>query len=432
MAVLIAGLAVSVVEVLSRPFAGAILAYTVVLPLAAVSMGLSRASANRVGWRGLLAAADVAIVIGAGGSIIRPGIDRFLSLPLFAVVLLVLLAAVAMGSLLTARGLPAAASEVRRSTKQRLLLVALIATWAGYFLTFYGSLDLSGFRGLLDLVGFVGAPVAVILLLVVTWWLGSSWLLAAYALSGLAAAAATGLTGPSGAFFGAFCVLGLGAAAVGPRESRPENPPQGSSRRSSAATIWLGIGALLYAPTVLWGMFPIGVIVDCFEACAQPIAGAGILVALTVLSVLVVASAAFVSVAGGSAASAARPFYTLSFASAVLVIVEIGMGLADIAPFGFLPAAAPAATLVAIGSAAGWLRPAWLAGTSRGAAWSAAAVVFIWVAASVGGFGAGWAAIVAVPAAALIAIGMAVESARSAGPVEEAPVRDASVDAQFA
>jgi hypothetical protein len=232
--------------------------------------------------------------------------------------------------------------------------------------------------------------------------------------------------------YAAFAVVGIVAAIAGPREVIPDTQPDRRSGPLAVATAWLGLGAILYVPSVLWGLFPRGVIVDCFDACPRPIPGAGLLVAITAVSVLVVGATALAYAGGGARAGPTRWLLGLSLVAGLLVIVEVALGLGGIPPFAFLPAAGPAAMLVTLGSLAGLVRPSWLSATSGPAAVSAALIGIAWIGVSFLGPGSSPYQVVAIPAAALVAMGIALESARSGRLASPATApTDASVDAQI-
>jgi hypothetical protein len=404
-------------DVVSRPFAGAITGQALVLPLAAIAIGLARESQRRAGWRPMLAAADAALVLGASVPILRPELERFIGAPPLAVLVVAVVGLVALASLLTTRGYVDERSRIDRSSRHRTLLLLLTILWLTYLVAIVALRAPEGQSDPLGTATFLASPLALALVILASWWFASPWLLGIIAVDGLVTLVEFTLTRETTlgiALYEGFSVVALLAVLVGPREAILD--AWRSERERSIwplAATWFGLGALLYAPSVLLGLFSIGFI-DCFDECQRPFPNADVLVFVSALSVVLVGLIAILyAVSRGSVGGAARRLVALCFAAALLVLVEIGLGLAGTPPFEFLPVAAPAAVLVALGTGVELSRPGWLAGANAPGAVAASLVAVVWVGVSLVGRGSVASQATEIALGAVLALAIARESAVS-------------------
>jgi hypothetical protein len=423
----IAAIAVSIVDIGARVSSGAQLARELIIPTVAIAIGTVRARGRLVGARPILIAADLAVAVALALQVVAtPDFLRPLPPP---ILLSVLALATVAGVAAISRPDGERGQVIRDPRQAALLLLIVVMDAVSILTTIVGQGAGSGGLRLDVTIRQVLLTLSSDAVLLVAWWWAAPWLLGLLGLTVIATLINVSLVFKqwfildNAAIVG---VLSVVAALLGPRLVTPveagASPASEESRgpigRSRVATTWLIAGGLLYVPSVLLGLFP-PILVDCFEGCGPSFPLAGLLTPIAVATVVVVPIAVLVIVFGPTGRSIAdRSAAFVILAAAGIVLVQVGLGLLGIRPYVFLAGASAACIVVGLGAAASIVRPPWLERTGRVAALAAAAatVVWIWSGLILGPIGLPLLQAVAIAAGAVVAIGLASESARAGGP----------------
>jgi hypothetical protein len=397
------------------------------LPLAVVLVGAVRASRNLAGGRPILVMGDlsVAVLLGLHLATTTGPFLNFKPAWFAAAIGLALIAAAS--TIVLPR--PTAARVIRTRSSAALLAALILVDVVATVVTATSAAE----RARIDVGGYLaqlaGLTVGFDLAIFAAWWWGARWPIAIGGIAGLIQVTAS--TIQPGSSLGedpvqavvAFAPYALAAVVgfIGPRV--PLAPTSEMARPTSprvysrAATVWIGVGALLWPLLVLVGHAP--PVTDLCFSCGPRFVGDELLASVGLLTILVVPVAALVALAWRTGQTRTRGLYpAILLGCAVVLAVEIVAGLLGIYRFGFLIYAAPPMILVGLGALVALPRPAALANTGWIAAFGAAWLAFVWSWGSHGGaalnsFVEVTFVLVSLGQAAAVAIGVAWESSRA-------------------
>lgn len=404
------------------------LASALAVPLVALVLGTIRASRRAPGWPAILAVADLAIAASAPAVLLTPTFADEVN------VLAVSLALVAIPALFS---LVIATDGSRRGKEEGPRFARTPLQWAIVaailVLVVVPLAGLTGGRASpANLLAIVVPSLGVAVVALTAWWLGWPWLLFVQGVGAIALRVELAINGqfPLALDMHVLApIVAIGALLVAPRDVRearrpaaptPDEPAPGSGPVTgvAASKVWLGLGAILFVPALLIGLFP-PIIEDCFEGCPQRFPAADLLLGLDAVGAVVVLVAAFAVAVGQPVGGPRRALYpAAALVAAALVFGQIVLGYLGWRPFFYLPGAAPVALLVTVGAAVALLRPAWLRTAGWVSACAMAGVAFVWIWSAAGRAQLSLGQAVAIVEAGLLMVLIARESSSGRDPGE--------------
>jgi hypothetical protein len=370
---------------------GAPLADAVLVPCAAILLGLAAYRTGRPGARPILFAASVVALTILVADLIWPEVGGFP--PLGGAIVPAVAAALAglatvLAPTMTGRRAPGAwmlARTTRHAVVAALLLgLALVNVVAelGSGLGDVARLTPSDVAHYV--VSVVSVRVGILAIALVAWWWGAGWLLAVTGLATLIAVGATWVYYPPSTVTVPLALLGAASLAMGllPPRLRDGDPPPGTfdrpSTRPTVAAVWAILGAFLFIPTLFIGRI-LASMVDCFSSCPEPSPLAGLAGALDIPLILLFPVLALrLALVPRSSGPADRLLPVVGLAAALFVFVQIVLGQLGTWPFEFMGFTAPATLLIGLGFGAALL-PGRFPGTGRLPALAIGCLAFVWV-----------------------------------------------------